>query len=37
MIYFDFLSSQGEKGPDGLPGYPGEEGGHVSTESYFFL
>lgn len=36
-MYFDFFSSQGEKGPGGLPGHPGEEGEHVSTKSYFFL
>lgn len=22
---------------DGLPGHPGEEGAHVSTDSYFFF
>lgn len=36
-IYFYFFSSQGEKGPGGLPGHPGEEGEHVSTKSHFSL
>ena len=34
-ICFDFFFPQGERGSDGLPGYPGEEGSLVSTESYF--
>ena len=36
-LKFDFFFSQGERGSDGLPGYPGEEGSHVSAESYYFL
>lgn len=35
VICFDFFFPQGERGSDGLPGYPGEEGSHVSTEFYF--
>lgn len=37
VISFDFFFSQGKPGVDGLPGHPGEEGGHVSIESYLFF
>lgn len=32
-----FFSPQGQKGSGGLPGHPGEDGGQVSTKSFFFF